>query len=392
MIKLIGNYLLNLEIGDEVVPISPGMINVLTITLDIDRILPTFKMVLKDASGLLGEIFPYDNSSSSIGISVARSSNLDRLNQFKFRVKRRNVTQDRFYEVEGLLDVEGLLSPQRGRALTGNLKTSLERISAEELEISSTEVGASLDYDKRVLQPQWTNIKLLRYLKKNLGGRNNEAGYYCFIKNQNGEKIFVFKSTNELFSSSLRYKFIVSHKQYQDFYPVMDYRLLDNSGLLSDFGAQDLNHYYFDYNSGTYEHLSSPISGYSGLTQNFLIDKDNDSEFKFTTGLGRSNAFTEDFSEKIRNILFDKLTNLAHMWISTWGLENISPGDIVLVIFGEALKRGKLFSYQHAGYWMVKRVVHIIGQTYLTNLLLVRAGVDTDIETSLVEVSKQAQK
>jgi len=395
---LVGNYQINIKFGDVLVPILPQMIEKVTITQDIDRIFSTFKLAVKDASGLLGDIIPFDKSLNNMNIEISRGANPDDFNNFSFYVKRRNHSSDKLYEVEGLLNVDGLLSPSWKRALTGSIKSNIEEIANNELNINKTEVGASLNYNKTVLQPSWNNAKLFRYLSNNLVGSNNEGGYYCFIKNIRGEKVLVFKSIDELFLSPTTYKFIVAHKQYETktvegaaevFYPISEYMIYDNSQFMSEFAAKSQQFKYFDYDTGEYIEDSVSIEDCPALPEHFLIDNDNTSEGSILLNLGRSNEFTSNFQGKIRNSFYKRTTEFIHMWISTWGLENISPGDIVQVVFDEALQRGKFFLYQHSGYWMVKRVVHVISTSFMSNLLLTRCGIDTDIDTTLIEAPKQ---
>jgi len=388
----IGNYYINLKFGNTIIPVTPSMIEEITITQDIDRFLPTFKLAVKDATGLLGEIAPFDKNLNLVSLEIARNVSVDDLNEFNFTVDRRSAISNKDYVIQGVLNVSGLFDPEKTRALTGLIKSNLESISEDELNISNTEVGASLNYEKTIVQPKWNNAKLLRYLKSNLIGRNNEAGYYCFIKNIHGEPTFVFKSVNELFVSPVQYKFIVGHKEYKDFYPVNEFRVFDDSKLVVGLAAKTQEYSYFDYSTGTYTSSNVSIDDYPSLVEHHLVDDDDATEGISFSRLGRSNDFTEDFGGRVRNDYYERITSLISMWISTWGLENIAPGDIVKVIFSEALQRGKLFLYQHSGYWMVKRVVHVLTNSFMTNLLLVRSGIDTDIETTLAEAKNQKRK
>jgi len=385
-VYLVGNYLINIKIGDVLVPVPPQMIQELTITEDIDRLLPTFKLVLKDATKSLGDIIPFDKSSDLISIEISRTPGVDKLNEFKFLVDRREVFSGTDYSVQGILNIEGLLDPSRTRVLTGNIKTNLESIARDELNIENTEIDASLNYDKTLLQPDWTNAQLLRYWKRNLLGNDQQADYYCFVKNVIGEPIFVFKSINELVSSSVQYNFMIGHKQFEDFYPVSEYKIFDNSRLINQFGTKTQSYSYFDYSTGSYSNRSISIEKYPSLVEQHLIDDDSDiSGVRIVEG--RSNDFTSNFEGRERNSYYNRLTNLINMWISTWGLQNASPGDIVKVVFNEALDFGDLFLFQHSGYWMIKRVVHSLTTSFMTNFLLIRSGIDTSIETSLLRAS-----
>ena len=386
--ELGGVYTLDIKIGDTIVPVAPSMIEELTITQDIDRLLPVLKMRLKDSTGNLGEIIPYDKELNSVAVKISRSAVPDNLNEFNFKVERRKATFERMYDIEGVLDVDELISPYRKRALIGNIKTNLENLADTELGVSESEISASLNYEKTLIQPNWNNITFLRWLKFNLIGTNDEACFYCFIKNIRGIRVLVFKDISELHATPIRYKLIVGHKHYEDYVPVVDYKIFDNSQIVTDFGALNQSYSYYDYSSGEIVNSSVDISDCPSLSELFLVDKDNTNESVNMSKLGRSNSFTPNFKGKIRNDYFDRLTNLIQMWASTWGLENISPGDIVKVVFSEALDRANLFIYEHSGYWMVKRVVHIIGQSFMTNLLLTRCGIDTELATGLLEATK----
>ena len=387
--EIVGNYNLEIQIGKNLVPAIPQMIEELTISQDIERLVPTFKMRLKDNTGVLGNIMPYDRESNEVTLSFYRvGSSPDKRNVFVFYVKRRRYLSDGSYEVEGLLKTEGLFSPYRNRAVSGNLKTQIETIASEELGLENHEIGDSLSYVKTVLQPYWDNGFFLRYLKDRIEGKTGETCYYCFIKNVQGDPILVFKSIDEILLSEITYRFIVGASPYEGLYPVSDFRIFDNSQFRASFCSRKADYRYFDYETGTYiSSQSIELDGCPSLSEYYLVDKEDDTNMSVCY-LGRSNDFTSDFSGRVGQKFYDALSNSIYMWISTWGIENIAPGDITQVLFSEALNRGKVFVYQHSGFWMVKRVVHILGSSFMTNLLLVRCGVDTDIETSLTQATE----
>ena len=380
-----GNYTLNLTIGGKTVPVFPQMIQEMTIALDIDRLLPSFKMVLSDATHILSEVAPYDKTANVIGLEFTRSEDLSYLNRFEFEVKRRRILNGDTYEVEGLLRVPTLLTKQRSRVFTGNLKSQLESMANLDLGIKKTEIGSSLSIDKTFVQPSWTDAKMLQYLKDNLLGSDGEAGYYCFIKNVLGEQVLTFKSINELFMAPVAANLIVGHKSFEDFIPVTDHRIYDNSQLLADFGASQQSYSYWDYENGTCVTGSVSLDDCPALSDFFLVDSDREADSLTLLGSGRSNDFSPNFQGRIRNMFYRKNTEAIHMWASTWGVENLSPGNLVKVIFSDAMGHGELFVYQNSGYWMVKRVVHLLGSTFMSNLLLTRCGIDTDNDTTLQE-------
>jgi len=381
---VIGNYALGLKFGDIEMPVSPQMIQSISVTLDIDRLLPTFKIAMKDATGILGEIAPYDKTLNVVELQFARSDNPKKFNTFKMAVKRRKPDADRGIVIEGVLDVPNMLTTVYQRALTGSIRTSLETIANDDLQITNTDIAASLDYRKTILQPRWTDAKLLNWMADNLIGRDDETGYHCFVKNVDGNQTLVVKSLDELLSGAVQYGFVVSPKPYKDLYPVVDYRVFDNSQLLVDLGAKTQDYGYFNYATGAFVTPSFSAADCPALGERTLIDDDNTNNSVFMTGLGRSNDFTSDFAGRISSSYHKRVNNFVNIWISTWGLESVSPGDVVRLLFGEALARGQLFLYHLSGYWMVSRVVHLLGPSYMTNILLTRNGIDTDFETTLM--------
>lgn len=386
--ELTGNYNLEVKIGSNILPVNPHMIEELTISQDIDRLVPTFTFRVKDATNLLGCIIPYDKESNKVSFAFSRGRSFDQQNTFEFSVKRRRALSNGSYEVDGILNTTGLFSPYRNRALSGNLKTNLGSICSDELGLGEYEIGASLNYVKTVLQPYWTNARLLQYLRKRVEGAGGETCYYCFIKNVKGIPILVFKSIEELFLSEVSYKFIIGAKPFEDYYPVSDYRIFDNSQFRSFFNSKVADYRYFNYTTGAFTSSSSiSMDKCPALSEYYLVDEDDDTNMSVSI-LGRSNDFTEDFSGRVGQQFYDAATNSVCMWISTWGMEGVVPGAITHVLFSEALGRGRLFVYQHSGFWMVRRVVHVLGSSFMTNLLLVRCGIDTDLDTTLTPANE----
>lgn len=388
--ELAGNYVLNIKFGEEELTISPQMIKELTISQDIDRLLPTFKLVVSDPTKILADIIPYDKGSNKVRFEISRGVQPTEINQFDFTVKRRNTTSpEEEYSIEGVLDLPYLITDPICRAFTGKVRTNLVDI-AEEIDCESSEIGASLEFEKTIIQADgWTTSKLLRYLQSHLLGKNGESGYKCFVKVVRGGSVLVFKSLEELYDAPTKYNFIVGGKNYKDCYPIMQYKVFDNSQMLADLGGSAQDFGYFNYETGIYIDSQVLLDDCPALSEFFLVDTDRGTQGQILANTGRTNEFHGSFGGQVKNNYYNRVSNWIQMWGTTWGMENISPGDIVQVVFSEALEQSKLFLYLHSGLWMVKRVVHSIGSSFLTNLLLARCGVDTDTQTSLQETVKR---
>lgn len=391
-LELTGNYFLRVEFGGNLVGIEPSMIKEVSITQDLDTFLPSFRLAFMDSSGLLREAFPYDSTLNKVSIEIGKHFGSDKLNKFDFRVLRRTPTSDGIYEVAGILDVDNLFDNDRSRSWSQSIKTTLQQICENDLEIFDHEISDSLDYSKTLVQPESTNAQFLNYLKKNLIGKGNQAGYQCTIRNSVGKRVFLFRSLDELFVDPVRYRFLViSDRPFEDHYPVIGYNIHDNSGLMRTFTSKQIDYSYFDFDTGVLVDSSRTISEVPSLTEQFLI---NDDDFSGTQlcDIGRSNDFTTDFSGKTRSYYYNNVSNLINMWATTWGLENAVPGDIVRLVFTDSFRGGNLNVYQHSGYWLVRKVVHLFGTDFQTNLLLTRGGVDTEASNTLTEATNRKRK
>lgn len=387
--QVIGNYTLGLTIGDSPLIVQPNMMQYLKVGMSIEHLLPHFSTSLIDATHLLSDILPFDRNSNDIKIQFCRDNDVSNLNGFEFEVKSRKMLSGEVYSISGLLNVPDISMTSRAKAHTGSVRSTLESIAIDNWGVDEVEVGASLEYNKTLVQPHWSDAKFIMYLVNNLIGRGGESGYYAFIKNLRGKKIFVFKSIKELFLQSPKYKFIVSHRAYEDFIPVQEYSVIDYSSLLSDFSAKAQPSGYFDYETGAYITAKEELSECDSLSEFYLVDGEKETEKRIGGILGRSNEFTTNFQGRVRNTFYRKSSEMIHMYMTTWGLENISPGDIVEVRFANTdTADGSLMS-QHSGYWLVKKVYHVLKNTFNTTLVLCRAGVDTDIGTTLVESEKR---
>jgi hypothetical protein len=171
---------------------------------------------------------------------------------------------------------------------------------------------------------------------------------------------------------------------YEDQRPIFEYYIFDNYKLYGIFGAREQKYSYFDYATSQYISNTERAQNYTSLSDFFLIDKNDTTDSNEINDTGRSNDFTSDFKGKIKNDYGNRLVSLAKMWITTQGLPNAVPGQIVQLFFPHGVAGDNLYSYQYSGYWLVERVVHNLGDTFLTKLLLTRHGLDTDKSTSLI--------
>jgi len=401
-----GQYYLDIKFGTSVDSsenstrlfgyINP--IDSLYIIQDINRFLPTFHLVFQDINGYYSSLKPYDKQQSKIQIAFNRNELSEGATIFDFDIYRRFPSSDSVYDVEGALQIKDFSKPSKTRGFSGSVKTTLSTI-ANEMGINEFEISPSLDISKNVVQPYCSNSELLDYLKNNLIGKQQEAPYFCYITckktNQGMKKVFVFRSLGEFYKERVKYTFTdapvatYNEKAKEVYYPILDFKAFDNYKLLETSGCQQTSYGYFDYDNDEYVSDSLDLTDYFSLTEYFSIDQDGSMDSINMIDTGRNNNFTSDFKGVNKGMFFRKINDLSKIWITSFGLEDIYPGDIVRLPFFENLLN--IVSHQYHGFWMVERVVHMLGKSFGTRLLLTRNGVNT-VEDTMLKVAENRKR
>lgn len=388
-------YTLQVKFGKTDINITINSLLELIIIQDINKYLPEFRLRVRDITGFFTHLSPSDSEMNNVEIDIGCVDYNGRLvnNNFKFKVYTKrpeslDQTESVVYNIAGLLNVDGLMNPTYSRGFSGKVSNTLKTISSELTNIDKVRISPSLDYNLNILQPKWTNIQLLNDLKNNLSGEYQEYGYKCNIQTIGSKNIFKFISLTELLNNSISYKFIVNDEFYKDRYPVYKYEIYDYNGIYRNLGLKAQRYGYFDYYTSQYITEEEYIEDYLSLSKYYLVDTGDTQSSNEITTTGRTNDFNGYFGGRVRNEFANKINNLVKMRITTHGLPNIVPGQIVQIFFPQANKTDNLFSFQYAGYWLVENVVHNIGNVFLSQLLLTRSGLDTNRITSMLKARK----
>lgn len=392
MLEVSGNYFLQIKFGDTEIPINTQCLLECSIIQDLNKLLPSFRMRFADATGILTHIAPFDKSMNSIYVVVGKSTGDSELNNFLFKIYSRNPEKighsGTIYDIDGLLDVSNLFVPKHSRASSGTIKSWLGQIAQTEFNADRINISNSLELEKVIIQPKWTNATLFRDLKNRLFGADNDSCYKIFFTMHNGALNFNCMSINDLSQQQSEYKFVIGDAPIQDYYPAVSYKIYDNYMTLGLLAGRTQSYSYFDYDNSVFMNTNENTNAYLSLSDYFLIDS-NDAVDSSEMHFGRSNEFDQQFVGRARSSYYGRLNDLTKLEIDTWGLPNIMPGNIVQVIFGQGIIGGQMSSYQYSGFWMVERTILTLGATMFTRLILTRNGIDTDRKTSLLPASKK---
>lgn len=392
MLNYEGNFLLKVNFGQDNLQIDPSNLKELVVEQDINKFLPSFSIKLVDAQGLLTHLAPSDKLLSRIKIQIGRDlvNKTGDYNDFDFTVYRRKPTGDftssSIYDAGGLLTTDNLHAPSFCRGFTGLVKSTIQSIG-EELLCTNFEISDNLNYRRTFIQPNWTNAELLSWFKSYMRGTDDESAYQIFVKRTDGKSTLVCRTLKDLFKQGIKFKFIVNNNPVEDYYPAFDYEIFDNYKVFGVFGSRKLQYHYFDYFTSQFVTGNIDATDMYSLADYFLIDSDDVVDSNSIDVLGRNTERGEDYKYFVKGKHFNRMNSLAKMWLTTWGIPNIAPGDLTQVLFAQGKEIGSLQSYQYSGYWMVERVVHSFAGTHRTKLLLTRNGVDTDRGTTLLKAT-----
>ena len=218
-IGIAGNYTLRMKFGESDIPLVPSGINEITIIQDMNRFLPSLYINMADPSGILTHIKPFDKEMSRINIEIGSLDASAVTNTFSFWTYRRFPdaisTTGMMYEMNALLNVPNLFNPTFTRGTKGMLGDILASIAYDEMAVDGVNFSPALAVEKTVLQPQWSNSDLFKYLKKTLGDELGYA-YKPFIYVTDSNFIFSFRSLEDMSQSDPTYKFIINDEPYKD--------------------------------------------------------------------------------------------------------------------------------------------------------------------------------
>lgn len=402
-------YQLRFQIGEQDVSLTPSSMNTFEITEYIDRFLPTIYCDLNDSSGLITHLVNHDSRFNTLTVNFSNDSNPDTADgnqtDVTFKLFRRKPESVEGYAntvlFEGILNVENMFNPSVQR---GWVNTSIADIIANVLDDTTfDEVNINVDVAALVnlCQPNWSNAQFLNYIAKYLKSDSGECGYLAYTDLPNFKTTrFNFVPLTALLKQQPKFTYLAAPTTSSSTeYPIFKSSMIDNYDLISHLGVSQQVYGYFDYVKGVYVQNTINITDvdFKSLSTYFAYDvQDN------IPGLSQNYlGITDDFVLPInydglaRGAYYKKLNSLIKMNIVSIGNNQLSPGDIITVVFPETgdednitPKNATIASYQYSGNWLVERIKHQFGATYTNEILLTRPGFDSDLSTTFLKAPK----
>lgn len=239
---------------------------------------------------------------------------------------------------------------------------------AGEVGFDSTDID-STKFSQNIIQPNWTNHQLMKWMTRNAISNDNIGGYNMGVTNQNH---LIFKTFDSLFSQK----------------PVKDISLGDdtNEEHFRNFeihqqyvdvvtqGAGGMTYMYYDYENRDWVENTAKIGDTRQRQLSdwfFLANEHEDAERLFYNGR----------DPRTKDVVNNRVSNLANsimsVDISIQGDMDLHMGDIINVIIPASEFSKLTLNAVYSGYWMITKVNHRISmntRNFVTHLTLARPG------------------
>lgn len=411
--QLLGHYNLRITLSnlERNLIVDPSSIHELSITQSIHSFLPSLRLIIPSAGEEYIHVVPLDKT-DRISIDVGYDTDIfEGGNGFDFRVYRRFPTSSQqLLDVEALLDVSNLFDKRHIRGFNGSVKNTVEKIASgfelyaamrtEGQRRVETRISDTLEYDKNIVQCNQTNAELLRYFVDRLEGKDGEGAFYCFFYNENGKTHFSFKTLKEHLQEPIKYYFCYGSAMFSEkqdnapsemYFPVWGYEIVDNYKLEGLEGLGKRTYRYFDYEEGHIEEDSLELNDVPSISRKFSVPDGEEAGGPSRFSLGRSNSFTKTFKGKAKNQYYKSLMNLERIRVTTYGIPNAAPGQLVQLFFAAPYAPEEQMNFQYQGVWMIESVQHSATMLLTSTFILIRSGVDSPSDYSnLTDTSKRS--
>lgn len=281
---------------------------------------------------------------------------------------------------------EELILNTHSRSWTNKKYSTVVADIATEIGVTATDIQPTHSLTN-VLQPDWTNLHLLKWITKQAESDAHRGQYMCSI-DRNGR--FIFKTMDDFFSKK-SVKSIYFNNASQ----------LVNDGTLEGFnwfstsqqympvitqGGAGMETFYFDFETKTFKtsKLSITDRPERQLSDWQFLSSEHAHSVKRYDG-GR-NPQTDIVAT---NRMLSAANGVYTMDFYIEADYELNIGDIIEVLMPtQSVYRGVELNDQYAGHWMIHKLVNsfnVTTQTKFTHLFLVRNGINGSQYTGLTK-------
>lgn len=387
---VVGSYFCRIKFGDSHIDASPGSLDSLEIIERLDRLVPYISLTVKDRSGLLTHLMPFDSKFSRVQISLSQED-YDETTYVLWRKKPES--QDgaqSVFSASGLLDVDDLFTHNQSRGFDStNVKDIITQIG-KEIGCTHFDIDESVNVKKSVYQPNWTNAKFLTWLADTMP--TSDSGYFCYINASGKKRTLVFKSLTSLLKQNVTATYVYGNTTTSTYELAYNLKIYDNSAMLKQIGAVNQRYNTFIWESGISKQavLTTADIKAPSLCERLGISED-DTEEGYQSLKGRTSEYS-DYAAEMTGKLTKRVNSLVKIWIDVRGNLSLRRGNVIKLVFMQGAADGTLCSYQFSGFWLIDTAIQSFNQVHVTRLLLTRPGVDTDVTTTKLKKAKNVRR
>lgn len=226
-----------------------------------------------------------------------------------------------------------------------------------------------------IIQPDWTNYQMLKWLSEN---SKNEIGIAGYDFGFTTEGKFFFNTYNKMYSQKTEKKYTLSTVANDERPTFATLNFSNNySGMLNQ-GGFGLNHTHFDYETKTFTTTKTKYSD-SNVVQisdwNFISEEHETASKRFYGGRDINTKTTAE--NRISNIV----NSFYKANIIIKGDMNLHIGDVISLEIppSQFATRKAVINEKYSGTWLIQKVDHDLDfdtKVFSSRLTLVRTGMN----------------
>lgn len=268
----------------------------------------------------------------------------------------------------------------KNKKLSEVLEDVVSEIEFDETDIEETSTAQD------VIQPNWTNSKMLKWLTKNSINTSGIGGYVYYLTLDNK---FSFTTFDKLYDKKPVKD--INHISISEFDQGYNFLKIENNYIptLID-GGFGMDYTYFDYNTKKYVTKSKVLTDINErqLSDWYYLAEDHMQPSKHYDG-GR-NINTDDI---INNRILTTANSVQKIEFYIQGDNEIHIGDLInlKIPVSKSVRDGEVINETYSGYWLVWKVAHLFttkDSSYHTHLFLTRNGINGKKIEGLVKTDK----
>lgn len=243
-----------------------------------------------------------------------------------------------------------------------------EEVGFEDYEIEQT----SGQYN--VIQPDWTNIQLLNWIRRRAANSSNLPGYE--MGSRLDGKLF-FKTFNNLYQEKPVKDLILADEDIQTNHVFGNLHVKQEYASTLTQGGFGLNSSHFDWEQKKFVTNKKKISDTNQIQVSdwwFIAEEHEEAEKRFYGGRDTNTPLVAE------NKIADIANSVQTIDITISGDIDLHVGDILnIIILSDKESSDKNVNDWYSGYWMIGKLAHNISfenNVFTTHLTLIRSGIN----------------